>query len=215
MPYAHISSMVSHRVRETRELLNTCGMSGVTPDACRALRGHMYVSLYGMYEQAVAKCVDTAIKLVNKDAIAVSRLKDGLLLFALRDDLESYRDISQEKTWERGIRLLQKLASSDPAKLAGVFPADGSFMRPPQLRVIWQLFDLSGDPWPTPQLIGRIYELVEARNHIAHGSEAPGERGGRISDGDASDRIDDIEALCVHIVTSFATQLSTTAHCVK
>ena len=207
--------MVSQRVREARELLNACKVSGVSAYARRAARGHIYVSLYGMYERTVAECVETAIDLVNNSAISVSRLKEGVLLFALRPDFDSYRSIAQEKTWERGLRLLRKLASADPAQLVGVFPADGSFMRPSQLQLIWQLFDLTGDPWPQPRLIGRINELVEARNHIAHGTEAPSERGRRISDGEAADRISDIEALCVHIVASFSCQLSTTTHCLK
>jgi len=81
-------------------------------------------------------------------------------------------------------------------------------MKPSQLKLIWSLFALPGDPWPTPRLIGRIYELVEARNNVSHGTEAPSERGGRISDTEMKDRIGDIEALCMHIVVSFSVHLS-------
>ena len=207
--------MVSKRVLEAQELLRACPSSVAGSDARRAIRGHIYVTLYGMYEQAVAACVVTALDLANTHALPMSSLKNGILLFALKPDLESYRDISQERTWRRGLCLLRKLHSVDPALLDNVFPADGSFMRPSQLQLIWHLFDLAGDPWPHPSIIGRIHELVEARNHVAHGTESASERGGRISDADMNERIQDIEALCVHIVRCFSAQLEVAADYVK
>lgn len=211
MPYTHISGMVSQRVLEGQELRKACVASGVSSHARRAIRGHIYVTLYGMYERAVADCVGTALDLANALAVPTSSLKNGVLLFALHSDWDAYRDIGQEKKWQRGLRLLRKLNSTDPAHMDNVFPADGSFMKPSQLKLIWDLFELSGDPWPHPRFIGRIHELVEARNHVAHGSESAGQRGGRISDGEMDDRIRDVETLCVHIIGCFSTQLQTPA----
>ena len=207
MPYSPVSGMVSRRAFEAQELRRACTATGVGTDAGRAIRGLIYVTLYGMYERSVADCVSTAISLANTHAISTASLKYGFTLFALRPDFDSFRAISHEKTWQRGLALLQKVGSADAAHLECIFPADGSFMRPSQLKLIWELFGLSGDPWPTPRLIGRINELVAARNHIAHGSQSAGERGGMVSDSDMDDRIRDVESLCLHIVGCFGTQL--------
>ena len=207
--------MVSERIREARELRNACAANGVSSDAKRAIRGHIYITLYGMYERAVADCVSTAIIVANSHAIPLSSLKNGIQLLAMHPDFASHRAIREERTWERGLQLLRKLYSTDAAQFESVFPADGSFMRPSQLRLLWDIFELPGDPWPDPRFMGRIIELVEARNDVAHGSEGAGQRGGRVSDRDMDDRITDIEALCVHFINSFAAQLTTPAGYVR
>ncbi|MFC1583488.1 MAE_28990/MAE_18760 family HEPN-like nuclease [Candidatus Neomarinimicrobiota bacterium] len=211
MPFSHIKSIISKRIFEARALLKTCASDDVDNSAKRAIRGHIYVTLYGMYECTVAHCVATAVDIANNHNIAHVSLKNGIHLFALQPHLNSYRDIGKDKTWARGLLLLEWVHSTDSANMENVFPSDGSFMRPSQLRLIWELFDLSGDPWPYPKLIGRIHELVESRNHIAHGTEAAGQRGGMISDGDMNDRINDIEALCIHIVETFSAELTSIA----
>jgi len=209
MPFSHVTSLVSHRVLEARGLHRTCGSPDLSDDIKKSLRGHIYVTLYGIYEATVSRCVSTAVDVANQHAIPLVSLRHGPRLFALRPTLESYRDIGPDKTWERGLLLLDEITSTRAAKLENVFPADGSFMKPSQLQLIWGLFGLPGDPWPHPRLIGRIHELVEARNDVAHGTEAPSDRGGRISDAEMKDRIDDVEALCMHIVVTFSVHLCT------
>ncbi len=85
-------------------------------------------------------------------------------------------------------------------------------MRISQLVLIWQMFSLRGDPWPDSRYIGRIHEVVEARNAVAHGNESAGERGRSISNSDMSNRINDIESICTHIVTTFKSQLAHSGH---
>lgn len=208
MPFSHVINLVSQRVIETRELHRICGSPDLTEDVTRSIRGLIYVTLYGMYEVTVSQCVSTAVDLANMHAIPQSSLKHGPRLFALRPTLESYRNIKSDKTWERGLELLQEMTTTRAAKLENVFPSDGSFMKPSQLKLIWVIFSLPGQPWPDPRLIGRIHELVGARNHVAHGTQAPSERGGQISQGDMKTRIDDAEALCMHIATSFAVHMN-------
>lgn len=215
MPFSHITNLISQRELEARELHRACAFTSLTSEMKRSIRGHLYITLFGMYEATVSRCVTTAVEVANSHVIPQVDLKDGARLFALRPHLESYRDIAPEKTWERGLQLLDEVSSANPAKLEIVFPADGSFMRPTQLKLIWTLFALPGDPWPTPRVIGRIFELVEARNNIAHGTEAPSERGGRISDPEMKDRIDDVSSLCMHIVSSFSVHLGTRSGFVK
>ena len=69
MSYTHIRGMVSQRVLEAQELRRACVAPAVSNGARRAIRGHLYVTLYGMYERAVAHCVGTALDLANSHGV--------------------------------------------------------------------------------------------------------------------------------------------------
>lgn len=207
MPYSSVTQMIGRRVQEARLLLSLCASGDVSADIARTIRGHIFVTLHGMYEQCLSECVYTAIDLANRLAIPVSNMKHGLQLLALLPQFQGYRDCSMERSWLRGTKILAESVSDAPGSLPIVFPADGSFMKPSQLELIWSLFDIPGDPWPDSRLIGRIHEIVDARNDVAHGSLAASERGARLSDSEMLSRIDDIELLCVHMVGQFASQL--------
>lgn len=211
MPYTGIGVTVSERVREARTLLGSCFAAELASDVKRSIRGHIYVTLFGMYERCVSDCVFTAIDFANGQSIRVADLKDGFRLLVLLPQFQGYRDCSVDRSWPKGVRILESAGSLDAATLQAVFPADGSFMRPSQLEFIWEMFELGGDPWPHPRLRGRIVEIVDARNSIAHGSEAAAERGARLSNDEMKNRIDDFEGLCLHIVASFSSQLGAVA----
>lgn len=90
-------------------------------------------------------------------------------------------------------------------------PKDGTHFRPSQLETIWNLFGIPGSIVPDPRLLGHIGELVEARNRIAHGSDAAESVGGRFTFPDMDKRIDDTEIVCTHIVatvTSYASSVT-------
>jgi hypothetical protein len=198
-------------VQEARVLHAVCGSTDLGDDATRAVRGHIYVTLFGMYERCVSDCVYTAVYIANNLAIPVADLKQGFRLLALLPQFQGYRDCTMERSWPRGIQILETSGSSDAGILHAVFPADGSFMKPSQLELIWELFDLAGDPWPDPRLKGRIFEVVEARNDIAHGLQAASTRGAQLSNLEMLDRIDDFEGLCAHLLGEFSNQLASPA----
>ena len=208
MPFAFLVGYLSAFVLEAQELRSASDEATLSADASRAIRGLIFVSLFGAYERTVAGCVSTAVAQANAYAIPHRQLKAGLLPLALHSDATSVRGVSEAKFWDRCREFFAKARSSEPAVLPDLFPKDGSFMRPTQLQLIWRVFDLPGDPWPDPRMIGRITELVDARNEIAHGSEPPSAVGGRYSTGDLDQRIRDVEVLCSHIISVFQAECS-------
>ncbi len=58
---------------------------------------------------------------------------------------------------------------------------------------------------PESRLIGRIDELVENRNAIAHGRRTPEEVGGRYSTSEIEKRVDDIERITIYLVPEMET----------
>jgi hypothetical protein len=105
--------------------------------------------------------------------------------------------------WEQRIGLLAERESGVPLNTLddAVFPSDGSHFRVRQLQTIWAVFGLATPVVPEPRLLGRIEELVENRNAVAHGRRTPEEVGGRYSVSDVATRVDDVEAIVTYLVT--------------
>lgn len=208
MPYNYILAELSARVQEAREMLNAASDTNMTPDAQRCIRGMIYVSLFGAYEHVAHEVVKTAIGQANSESIEIGDLAWGLVPFALHPELSSYRNVGTARLWPSARALVELPNSSEEASCSDVFPSDGSYMEPSQMELIFNLFAIPVSPWPEMRLVGRVHEMRRARNDIAHGSRTAGDFGGRLSDSEMKDRIDDIESLCSHIVASFQTHLS-------
>jgi hypothetical protein len=211
MPFSYIIGELSARTQEARELLSAASHPGITPDAQRSIRGMIYVSLFGIYEYVAHEVVKAAIAEANSHSIAIEDIAWGLVPFALHRELSSFRDGSIARRWISSLALVKRTASSDIAICDDVFPSDESYMKPSQMELIFELFALPVSPWPDMRFVGRIHEMRGARNNIAHGSSTAGDYGGRLSDAEMKDRIDDVETLCSHIVLSFQSNMSTKA----
>lgn len=209
MPYGYIVPEISLRIQEAREMLAAASDSHMTPDAQRCVRGMIYVSLFGTYEYVAHEVVKTAIAIANSESIKVGELTWGLVPFALHRDLSRFRDAGMARLWPSARNLVELPNGSDVAVCSDVFPSDGSYMKPSQLELIFSLFAIPVSPWPDMRFVGRVHEMRGARNDIAHGTSTAGDYGGRLSDSEMKDRIDDIEALCSHVVASFQSHIST------
>ncbi len=111
--------------------------------------------------------------------------------------------------WEQRLDLVAKLDSTEPLQSLDntVFPKDGSHYRVKQLETIWAVFGLTVPVVPEQRLIGRIEELVENRNAIAHGRRAAEEVGGRYSSLEIEKTIDDVEQISSYVVTQMEAHL--------
>ena len=108
------------------------------------------------------------------------------------------------KSWEKRLDLVANFESTAPLVSLDntTFPTDGSHYRVKQLQTIWGVFGLDVPVLPEPRLIGRIEELVENRNAIAHGRRTPEEVGGRYSASEMDKTITDIEGVGTYVVTA-------------
>jgi hypothetical protein len=105
--------------------------------------------------------------------------------------------------WKQRLDLVASFESTTPLKSLDdtLFPSDGSQYRIAQLETIWAVFGIVAPVVPESRLIGRIEELVENRNAIAHGRRTPEEVGGRYSIAEIEKRADDVEKIAFHLVT--------------
>ena len=171
-------------------------------DASRSAKGMLFVHNYAVYEYVVVESIRALVGKVNSRGLPFASTRAELLAMALDPEFASIIDGSLRKTWEGRSVLLRKVRSNAAVAInESLFPKDGTQFRPAQLETIWNVFGLPGTIVPTPRLRGHIKEMVDTRNRIAHGSDAPDTVGGRFTVADLERRINDTEEVCTHIVT--------------
>lgn len=175
---------------------------GMRNDASRSAKGLLIVQNYAVYEYVVVESVRMLVGNVNSRALPFASTRAELLAMALDPEFASVIAGSLKKTWDARSALLRKMRSNAVVTISeGLFPKDGTQFRPAQIETIWSLFGLPGTIVPTPRLRGHIEEMVDARNRIAHGNDAPDTVGSRFTVADVEKRINDTECVCTHIMT--------------
>lgn len=165
------------------------------------MKGLIFVQLYAAYEYAVRESVLASFAVVDGHALPLNAIRRGVLTLALDAEFMSLASLGRRTSWDRRLQLLEKAASPEAAKLQGIeFPDDGSHYRPGQLETIWKLMGIPAPIVPQLKHLGRIVELVDNRNAIAHGRFTADEIGSRYSGDDIQQRIEDVQEICIHVV---------------
>lgn len=211
--FALLRAEVDDRFLLIQQILNTLGHietdSSFPPDVPRTLKGLVFVQLYAVYEHCVCNAVQAALRSVNRQALSLRELRHELLAMALDDGCKSLSNCGTERMWPVRVMLLGKSRSAEAAEIPeNLFPADGSHYRIGQLRTIWTLFGMASPEVPDNRLIGRIDELVELRNGIAHGRLRAEEVGRRFSLNDLQDRFVDTGEICRHVLSELEAHVS-------
>lgn len=165
-------------------------------------KGLIFVQLYAVYEYAVREVVRTLLASIKLLAPPHDSIKSELLSLVLNGFFDSASQSSEAKRWEARITLLDLIRSPKPIGEFSdtIFPSDGSHYRSGQLRTIWRVFGIDEPIVAEMKHLGRIDELVENRNAIAHGRITAEDIGKRYSSSDITKRVDDIELICSHIL---------------
>lgn len=165
-------------------------------------KGLTFIQLYGVYEYSITTSVQAALSSIKNRGLCVENVCIELLSLVFDPLWISAAQVGRAKLWDKRIELLKQL---DPKTSLGniqdsIFPSDGTHFRAPQLQTIWKLFALTEPIVPEQKHLGRIIELVENRNAIAHGRRTAEDVGKRYSKKDLEDRILDIFDISVHII---------------
>ncbi len=179
-----------------------------TPDLTSA-KGLFFVHLYGTYEYTVAAAVQEALRIINQAKPKIADCHPVFLSLALDSECRSLADVGPDKTWDRRRVLFGRIGSPDGVVITEtLMPTSGGNPSYEHLCSIWQTFCIKGDVVPKPPHIGRIKELVDNRNAIAHGRVPASAIGGRFTISELYDRYADISALCSHIIQAFESYLT-------
>lgn len=166
-------------------------------------KGLAFVQLYASYEYTVYGSVQSMLSSIRNDAPEFRALHSQVLSLVLDSHFDAASNTGQRRRWETRIALLTEASSSNTTSRISdtTFPSDGSHYRVRQLQTIWDVFGVSEPVVASQKHKGRIDELVENRNTIAHGRRTADDVGRQYSRMDILYRIDDIDAICSHIIT--------------
>ena len=202
---------VALRIQEGRTFFSIAVSAG-NPSAAATSRGLLFVQLYGVYEYAVGASVQAALDFIRRGLLNCNDLKRSLLSLILDPDWSSARTVGPRKVWEARCRLIDRIHETTPLSSLQdtvLFPTDGSHYRRSQLITIWRVFGITSPIVPQARLLGRIDELVETRNAVAHGRQTAREAGRRHSDQDMQDRITDTDTIARYVIDTMDSHCST------
>jgi hypothetical protein len=212
---AAVSAEAVNRLASARAFLRVIeahektGGSGTGDVASRSGKGMLFVSNYAAYEYVVVEIVKSMIGDINQRGLTYASVRTDLMALALDSDFSSVIDGALKKTWAARSLLLKKTRSTTAVVIKdNLFPKDGSQFRAAQLETIWNIFGVPLPIVPEPRLLDHIREMVDTRNDIAHGSQAPEHVGGRFSIVDIERRINDTEKICTHLIASVGSYLT-------
>jgi hypothetical protein len=217
--FADVITELGLRVQRVRQYLTEIEEGDSAPGSGKPtapdLKGLFFVYLYGVYEKALDGAFREAVAGVNAHRLPFNSLRPELLAIALDGRFDSLESAPKSpKRWQRRLELSTAIFGADEVAIpdAGTVPQDGSHMRVQQIRTMWSLFGINAPAVPEPRHVGRIEELVEQRNKIAHGRERPDTVGRNFTVADLETRVNDIEAVCLYVVRTLDTHVSGAAN---
>ncbi len=201
-----VSTNFTERMREVRIFLimvnNLSTRSPTTSSPELSIsKGLFFVHLYGVFEYAVTTSVQKTLAIIDSESHCVSEFKLAMLSLVLDSKCRALNSVGLAKMWQTRIDLFSQITNTNTAKINNmIIPTDGSNIKYKQLQSIWTTLCVQDPAIPRPILQGRLEELAEHRNAIAHGRESPAIIGSRFTTSDLQKRLDDINELCIYII---------------
>ena len=200
---------VTTRILEGRRLLSAISADDPQDrlEAAATCRGLLFVQLYGVYEYAVRTSVQASLDFLTTASLSCVDIRRSLLTLVLHPQWTSAATAGTPRLWSQRLALLDSMANSNALTDLDntLFPSDGSHYRANQLRTIWSIFGITLPIVPDSALIGRIDELVEKRNAIAHGRETARAIGSRHSTEEMEVRLRDTEIIAYYVIDTMNT----------
>lgn len=171
-------------------------------------KGLFFVHLYGAFEFTVSTLVQRTIEEINAMNYLVSDCKPIIWSLVLDAECNALADVRRNRMWDKRADLFERIGTSVPLQISiSLMPTDGRIFGNSQLESIWRSFSVQDPVHPRPSLRGRLEELVESRNAIAHGRESPAKVGARFTWMELEVRLHDLDELCTHLIVSLDSYL--------
>lgn len=170
-------------------------------DFFKSSRGLFFVYAYGLYEKIVHEVVCETINSLNDSRISIDKCIYDLYDLIFSDEYDGLYNVGREHKWEKRWIISEKFRENSVISISNIiFPTDGKNIRYRQLDSIAKSFGLRCEILPRKELGGYIEELVNNRNHIAHGNQTPKEVGKKYTKNDLIKRCDVISEICSYLV---------------
>jgi hypothetical protein len=174
-----------------------------TPNSVLSSKGFFYVHIYGVFEYTVTTAVEKTISLINDDNVLLNDLKPLVLSMVLNSECDSITS-TRSRNWKKRWSLFEKIRDNGISQIATeIFPTDGKNIRYSQLESIWTTFCIDDPILNIPSIGGRIKDIVDNRNAIAHGNFTPSEIGSRVSMPELYNRYNEMSNYCSYLIQVF------------
>jgi hypothetical protein len=212
IPFDQALGRVGIRLDELRQFLGFLDVLSHHPRAtelARTSRAWAYVCLAAALEDFIREFVDEMAAHINKAQEAHAALKLGVLSLVQAPRFDAVAASRRQDIWDRRAEILKMAESTDVAELAvGLRPFDGRTIKVGHLRTLWTIFELPGDPVPSPTHVLALRDLASGRNAVAHGNVDPLTFGGQKPYPDVIRRIEQVEDVAVHVASAGATYVA-------
>lgn len=192
-------------VREYLDLINSLIPAPPipTPNSVLSAKGFFYVHIYGVFEYTVTTAVEKAIFYINADNAAINDLKPLILSMVLNPECDSITS-TNSRNWKKRWALFEKIRDNIICEIATeILPTDGKNIRYSQLESIWTTFCIDEPILNSLSIGGRIKDIVDNRNAIAHGNLNPSEIGSRVSIAELYSRHNEMSNYCSYLIQVF------------
>ena len=164
-------------------------------------RGLFFVYAYGLYEKIIQKIVFQTITMLNEAKIPICECVYELYSLGFSKEYDGIENVGREYKWKKRWEISKKLSTKNLLNIpSGTFPTDGKNIRYKQLDSIAKSFGMRRNVIPENNLIGFLEELVDNRNHIAHGDQTPKEVGRNYTKSDLLKRCNVISEICSYTI---------------
>ncbi|MDH2923964.1 hypothetical protein EV693_10352 [Nicoletella semolina] len=175
------------------------------------LKGMLFVLLYGSIEYTVSETVKIAEREISLQNLHLNEVQPSLLIRFLHKNFDALHNVGRKYKWQKRLDFMQ-IFSSNSKIIENIcddleLPTDGKNIRVEQLRSIFCTFNIE----PTllnAQWGGRLKDIVENRNTIAHGNTTAADVGKNLFISDLQVRIDEVNAFCTTFIALFEDYLN-------
>ncbi|MDE4175768.1 hypothetical protein PXK01_16520 [Phaeobacter sp. PT47_59] len=151
------------------------------PLEIRSLRGLWLVNLYGVMEKSVNMIADEIVNCIINDAVASSSLKPSLHGVFHFPKIQALKSCGDRAVIEKSLELLRASHSAENVKLSSSpLPDKLQNVDAETIYLLCDLLSLKGHEIEVGRR-GRLNNLKERRNAVAHGRETPHSVGGRFN----------------------------------
>lgn len=174
-----------------------------TPNSILTAKGLFYVHIYGVFEFTITSCVKKAVLAINSENLKLNDIQPLLLSMALSPECDALASV-RSRNWDYRWNLFEKIRDNTSTQLlTDLIPTDGKNIRYGQLQSIWKTFCITAPILNIPSMGGRLKDIVDNRNAIAHGNNTPAEIGSRVSIADLLSRYNEISNYCSYVIQVF------------
>jgi hypothetical protein len=208
----NVKSDVNNRITELRSILihiddlqkSVSTSVPIVPLQVNIIKGLFFVHLYSVLEFTVTSLAQETLQHIGTKNIQTNNYKPLFLSIILDSNCNSLEAGNGKKHWDRRRKLFQEIEDNNILPLdITILPTGEGNLKYNQLKSLLDTFCMTCDAVPEKRYIGRLEELVENRNKIAHGRESTVVVGSRYSISDLNIRLTDTIAICTYLTNVF------------